>query len=69
MDRDATGDITRTDRAFHDFLGTLKDLSATDGSAVCDASSSTTRTDTASDKQSGLAQPPSVPGSPDCGLR
>ncbi len=60
-DRDATGDTTRTDRAVHDFLSTLrflstlKDLSPTDGSAVCDASSSTTRTDTASDKQSGLA--------------
>jgi hypothetical protein len=52
MDLDATGDTTRTDRAFRDFLGAVEHLSSGYRSTAyrsqeC-AGSSTTSTDTAS---------------------
>ncbi|WP_407109634.1 TetR/AcrR family transcriptional regulator [Streptomyces sp. DSM 116494] len=52
MDLDATGDTTRTDRAFRDFLGSVEHLSSGDHSSACRsqerAGRGTTGTDTAS---------------------
>ncbi|WP_371667128.1 TetR/AcrR family transcriptional regulator [Streptomyces sp. NBC_00289] len=53
MDLDATGDTTRTDRAFRDFVTTVEQLSSGDSSTAHRseerAGSGTTSTDTASD--------------------